>query len=1041
MAVIEGSVAGGKWNEGGAWVGGVVPGEADDVILPATAGSITVSTVDGKCRSCDATNYAKTLTLTTNLKIGAATAHAEAFALKLGAGQVLAGAGEIQLVSSSATVLAILLKGKKLVGKMAFTGTGSWKFTEKVESAAAIELTAGGKLNTNGQEVICKAFQIKSTASVELGASKVVCNGTTAESVWEVAATATLTAGTSTLEITGAGVTPKTFKGGGKTYNTLIITAPNLTITDSNTYDKLTFNTFGQANGAKVEKGTTQTITTTFATNGTAANKVKIESTEAGKSFTFSKAAGDVYAEGLLLKDVKAAGGVLWWAGAGSVSTSGNEGWKFEAATITASAAGGKWSEPKAWSPEHVPTINDDVVLAAASGSIEISASAGARSLRTEAYAKTLTHTAGTLSLGNGTAPPENWLWKWTAGTFTANGGEVTVGVELAAVNQKIQCGGQTWRAFVYQAPGSTVFLEDELKVKLTLTHEQGTLNTKGNTQTWGTYVGNVSSARTLTLESSTIKINGTEATTGWRVLNPTGMTLNAGTSTIEMNGTGLLAKQFTGGGKTYNNVIFAADNIGVADANTFANLTLNLAGTTKAITFTKSQTTTITGTLTTNAKAGSVVKIASSTIGTFFTFSKTSGLVNLDYLELKDTHASGGAEWYAGPLSHSTNVSGNEGWKFEAIFQPTVTQSSGATLTRNVTRLLPVSAGSTPSIAKGVGKNLSVTQASSASKVAALTRALSITQGQAATVVLALPKGLVVSQAQAAVVKVGVGRILTVGQNQTASLGAVLELGGHERTLSVGQGSSAAVRLSLARTLSAMQGASAAAAVAATRALTASQASSATSRVAVGRVLTVGQAQDPKKALVIARTLVASSSQVITVVFGLTFSLTLSASQASSAALRRALGRTLSTAQPSSATISRALVRTMVLGQGQAPLIVRALARGLATTQGATATLGKATARTLSVAQGSSAGSARSLALVFATTQTSTATVLVKVTIQPVIPLASSSTSYTDSLTSVVSSSSGVTSAAETPVLASTVESSSQESSVSSPLIESSVD
>jgi hypothetical protein len=62
MATITASAAGGNWNVTTAWVGGVVPTSADDVILDVTSGNITV-TDNRTCRTFVATNYVAVFTI------------------------------------------------------------------------------------------------------------------------------------------------------------------------------------------------------------------------------------------------------------------------------------------------------------------------------------------------------------------------------------------------------------------------------------------------------------------------------------------------------------------------------------------------------------------------------------------------------------------------------------------------------------------------------------------------------------------------------------------------------------------------------------------------------------------------------------------------------------------------------------------------------------------------------------------------------------------------------------------------------------------
>jgi hypothetical protein len=66
---------------------------------------------------------------------------------------------------------------------------------------------------------------------------------------------------------------------------------------------------------------------------------------------------------------------------------------------------------------------------------------------------------------------------------------------------------------------------------------------------------------------------------------------------------------------------------------------------------------------------------LTSSSAGNAWTISKSSGVVsNLDYLNIKDSTATGGATWYAG--ANSTNQGNNSGWIFAAA--PGTSNNSG---------------------------------------------------------------------------------------------------------------------------------------------------------------------------------------------------------------------------------------------------------------------------------------------------------------------------------------------------------------------------
>ena len=79
---------------------------------------------------------------------------------------------------------------------------------------------------------------------------------------------------------------------------------------------------------------------------------------------------------------------------------------------------------------------------------------------------------------------------------------------------------------------------------------------------------------------------------------------------------------------------------------------------------FTAGTTTTVTD-FTLSGTAGDLVSLSSSSQGTQFTLSKASGVVSVDYINIEDCNATGGATWNAG--GNSSNVNNNSGWIFGA--------------------------------------------------------------------------------------------------------------------------------------------------------------------------------------------------------------------------------------------------------------------------------------------------------------------------------------------------------------------------------------
>ncbi len=105
--------------------------------------------------------------------------------------------------------------------------------------------------------------------------------------------------------------------------------------------------------------------------------------------------------------------------------------------------------------------------------------------------------------------------------------------------------------------------------------------------------------------------------------------------------------------------------------------------------------TVTINGTL---AQAGDGrVSLVSSSAGSAATLSKTSGVVSVNYLSIKDSTAAG-STWYAG--ANSTNVSGNTGWFFSSPPSPSGPATADGFMDRRtafIYRSIPTIGSGTP--------------------------------------------------------------------------------------------------------------------------------------------------------------------------------------------------------------------------------------------------------------------------------------------------------------------------------------------------------
>ena len=167
----------------------------------------------------------------------------------------------------------------------------------------------------------------------------------------------------------------------------------------------------------------------------------------------------------------------------------------------------------------------------------------------------------------------------------------------------------------------------------------------------------------------------------GWSVFESGGgsVVINAETSKLLFSA----YPSFYGGGKVYYDIEFQLD------ANLYNNFTVHdltlTAG--KFYVFEDEKTVTFTGNLVAIGSVGNLIELFSSSTGTQFIFSKPSGIVDCDYLDISDSNATGGASWYAG--IHSEDTTNNDGWIWGSpgsisVFD-SVTLSQSVTVLKNL--------------------------------------------------------------------------------------------------------------------------------------------------------------------------------------------------------------------------------------------------------------------------------------------------------------------------------------------------------------------
>lgn len=339
--------------------------------------------------------------------------------------------------------------------------------------------------------------------------------------------------------------------------------------------------------------------------------------------------------------------------------------------------AGTKWSTTSGGGGgSAVPTSSDDVFFDASSGSGTVNTSGttdiNCRSLNFTGFTGTFNHVANDhVNIGDSTSGASDIILKLSA-TMTYDGDNEAKFVfkSSSATPQKIITSGvNVITPIELNANDGNYILDDAFTgYNIQFVGDDITFDTNNHNITIGNFAFN-STNPVINMGSSIWTLTGTGI-----VWNDTGTsTINASTSTIVISDTTSTSKTFFlpfSPAKTYNNLTVSGDNVIINRSCTFNTLAINTAGLTDGLKLTSGTTTTVTS-LTTNGSLGNLAKLQSTSAGSAATISKSSGTVNVEYMSIKDSTATGGATFRA---ANSTNVSGNTGWLFIDIYNEEIT-------------------------------------------------------------------------------------------------------------------------------------------------------------------------------------------------------------------------------------------------------------------------------------------------------------------------------------------------------------------------------
>lgn len=216
-----------------------------------------------------------------------------------------------------------------------------------------------------------------------------------------------------------------------------------------------------------------------------------------------------------------------------------------------------------------------------------------------------------------------------------------------------------------FNGAGGTWQLIDNLTIDSSraLTLTAGTLDLNGKTVSAGSFASAGSTTRVLAFGTNgTITITGSGAT-AWSA-SGSNLTTTGASATISM--TSASAKTFAGGGFNYAATLNQGGSgaLTISGSNTFSNIT----NTVQPVTFTFTAGTTQTvSSFTASGTSGNLVTLQSSSAGSRFTLSDSSGTNSVNYCSIKDSLATGGAVWNAYVADGNVDGGNNNGWQFAA--------------------------------------------------------------------------------------------------------------------------------------------------------------------------------------------------------------------------------------------------------------------------------------------------------------------------------------------------------------------------------------
>jgi len=564
------------------------------------------------------------------------------------------------------------------------SGTGTITVDSNITVTALTTGAFAGTINATGRTIATGSWSGTGTAARTVNLTNATVNVTGIGScwTWTTVTGLTLTVTGSTINISGSGA--RTLNFGATTYATVNVTGSGA-ITSGNqnaTFANLTRTGTAVTTDSFIVGNFTITGTLTL-TGNSVSNRLMVQSSAVGTTRTVTAAA--VSLTNVDFANITAAGVAAPFTGTSLGNCHGNSQITFDAAKdVYWVGNGGSVSDATnhcALSSGGAPgaanyPLPQDTLIADASSFSSASQTVtvdvprlGAQNWSAVTNAPTLAFTASYTMYGSIDWPSGSGAMTLSGnftGTFSPQTGTVDVNLHIAEITGASLVVDKGFvGSITITAPGATIRLLSHFMTNAQLTHNSGTLTGNDFSVQYVFFTSTGSSTRVINMGAGTWL--STSNGTLWNVTS-TGMTLNAGTSTIRFISLSAPSKTFAGAGLTYYNLLCGGHSnqpdsaeIILTGANTFNDITVSTSTLSRIITFPAGVTTTVSS-LAITGQSGAVNTVRSSTAASAATISDAAGTDTFDFCSIRDITASGGATFNA---TNSTNVSGNTGITF----------------------------------------------------------------------------------------------------------------------------------------------------------------------------------------------------------------------------------------------------------------------------------------------------------------------------------------------------------------------------------------